>query len=117
MLYPPGGITVDFAYSEKAKTLQKQLSDFMDHSIYPNEQTYRQQIAASGNSHHHAEIVDELKEQARKQGQWNLFLPDQEYSTGLTNLEYAPLSCSSFDTKVIFTKFFNGRLTRPCDTK
>jgi len=83
---------VDFAYSEKAQTLQKQVSNFMDHSIYPNEQTYRQQIAASGNPHHHAEIVDELKEQARGQGLWNLFLPDQEYGAGLTNLEYAPLA-------------------------
>jgi acyl-CoA dehydrogenase len=83
---------VDFAHSDKAKTLQKQLSDFMDTYIYPNEQTYWAQIAASGNPHHHAEIVDELKEQAKKQGLWNLFLPEQEYGAGLTNLEYAPLA-------------------------
>jgi acyl-CoA dehydrogenase len=92
LLYPQGGITVDFTYSDKAKTLQKQLSAFMDHYIYPNEQTYREQIAASGNPHHHAEIIDELKQQARKQGLWNLFLPDDEYGAGLTNLEYAPLA-------------------------
>ncbi len=83
---------MDFAYSHKAKTLQKRLSDFMDHYIYPNEQTYRKQIAASGNPHHHAEIVDELKQQARQRGLWNLFLPDDEYGAGLTNLEYAPLA-------------------------
>ncbi len=83
---------MNFAYSEKAKTLQKQVSDFMERSIYPNEQTYRKQIAVSGNPHHHAEIVDELKGQAREQGLWNLFLPDQEYGAGLTNLEYAPLA-------------------------
>ena len=83
---------MDFAYSDKVKALQKQLSDFMEQFIYPNEQTYRQQIAASGNPHHHAEIIDELKEQARKQGLWNLFLPDDEYGAGLTNLEYAPLA-------------------------
>lgn len=92
LLYPQGGITVDFAYSDKAKTLQKQLSDFMDRYIYPNERIYREQIAASGNPHHHAEIVDELKEQAKKQGLWNLFLSDAEYGAGLTNLEYAPLA-------------------------
>jgi acyl-CoA dehydrogenase len=83
---------VDFSYSDKAKTLQMQVSDFMDRYIYPNEQTYQKQITASGNPHHHAEIVDELKEQARKQGLWNLFLPDHEYGAGLTNLEYAPLA-------------------------
>ena len=83
---------MDFAYSDKVRELLKQLNDFMDQYIYPNERTYREQIAASGNPHHHAEIVDELKEKARAQGLWNLFLPDEEYGAGLTNLEYAPLA-------------------------
>lgn len=83
---------MDFAYSEKVKTLQQQVSDFMDRYIYPNLQTYHDQLAASDNPHHHAEIVDELKARAREQGLWNLFLPDEEYGAGLNNLEYAPLS-------------------------
>jgi acyl-CoA dehydrogenase len=83
---------MDFAYSEKVNELRKQLSDFMDRYIYSNEQTYRDQIAASGNPHHHTEIIDELKVKARAQGLWNLFLPDDEYGAGLTNLEYAPLA-------------------------
>jgi acyl-CoA dehydrogenase len=83
---------MDFAYSEKVNELRKRLSDFMNRFIYPNEQTYRDQIAASGNPHHHAEIVDELKVQAKAEGLWNLFLPDKEYGAGLTNLEYAPLA-------------------------
>jgi acyl-CoA dehydrogenase len=83
---------LDFAYSARVNELLKRLNDFMDHSIYPNEQTYHAQIAASGNPHHHAEIVDELKARARATGLWNLFLPDKEYGAGLTNLEYAPLA-------------------------
>jgi acyl-CoA dehydrogenase len=83
---------MDFAYSEKVNKLRQQVNDFMERYIYPNEQTYRQQIAASGNPHHHAEIVDELKARAREVGLWNLFLPDKEYGAGLTNLEYAPLA-------------------------
>lgn len=83
---------MDFSYSEKVKTLQQQISDFMDRYIYPNLQTYRDQLAASGQPHHHAEIVDELKAKARAQGLWNLFLPDEEHGGGLNNLEYAPLS-------------------------
>src|SRR5579864_5258061 len=87
-----GGKPMDFAFSERANELRKRVSDFMDRFIYPNEQTYRQQIAASGNPHHHAEIVDELKTRAREAGLWNLFLPDKEYGARLTNLEYAPLA-------------------------
>lgn len=83
---------MEFAYSEKVNGLLKRVNDFMDRYIYPNEQTFNAQIAASGNPHHHAEIVDELKEKARAEGLWNLFLPDEEYGAGLTNLEYAPLA-------------------------
>ena len=83
---------MDFAYSDKVNALRARMSDFMDRYIIPNERTYREQIAASGNPFHHAEIVDELKARAKAEGLWNLFLPDTEYGAGLTNLEYAPLA-------------------------
>lgn len=83
---------MDFAYSEKVNDLRKRVSAFMDEYIYPNESTYKEQIEKSGNPHHHAEIVDELKAKARAAGLWNLFLPDKEHGAGLTNLEYAPLA-------------------------
>jgi acyl-CoA dehydrogenase len=83
---------MEFAYSEKVNTLRQQVSDFMERYVYPNQKTYHDQIAASGNPHHHAEILDELKPKARAEGLWNLFLPDEEYGAGLTNLEYAPLA-------------------------
>lgn len=83
---------MDFAYSEKVNALRQQVSDFMDRHIYPNLQTYRDQLAASGQPHSHPAIVDELKALAKAQGLWNLFLPDTEHGAGLTNLEYAPLS-------------------------
>ncbi|HXX77828.1 MAG TPA: acyl-CoA dehydrogenase family protein, partial [Ktedonobacteraceae bacterium] len=83
---------MDFAYSEKTNGWRKKLNEFMDLNIYPNDQLYHEQITASGNPHHHAEIIDELKIKAKEQGLWNLFLPDDEYGAGLTNLEYAPLA-------------------------
>jgi acyl-CoA dehydrogenase len=83
---------MDFAYSEKVNDLRARMNDFMERHVYPNERTYHEQIAASGNPFHHAEIVDELKVQARTEGLWNLFLPDNEYGAGLTNQEYAPLA-------------------------
>ncbi|MBA2288044.1 MAG: acyl-CoA dehydrogenase family protein [Ktedonobacteraceae bacterium] len=83
---------MDFAYSEKVNGLRGRVSDFMERYIYPNQKTHREQIAASGDPHHFAEIVDELKVKARAEGLWNLFLPDTEHGAGLSNQEYAPLS-------------------------
>ena len=86
---------MDFEYSDKVKELRQQLLTFMDDYIYPNEETYKQQKAANkerGRAYAKVPIVDELKEKARAQGLWNLFLPEEEYGPGLTNLEYAPLA-------------------------
>lgn len=83
---------MDFTYSARVEQLRAQLSDFMNRHIYPNERVPQEQVEASGNPFHHAELIDELKEKARAQGLWNLFLPDKDYGAGLTNLEYAPLA-------------------------
>ncbi len=83
---------MEFAYSEKVNELRSQLLAFMDRYIYPNEKVPHQQAEASGDLHHHSELVDELKIKARAEGLWNLFLPDKEHGAGLTNLEYAPLA-------------------------
>ena len=83
---------MDFAYSEKVNQLLSRLNAFMEQYIYPNDKLYHEQLAASDDPHHHAEIIDDLKPKAREAGLWNLFLPDEEYGAGLTNLEYAPLA-------------------------
>ncbi len=83
---------MDFAFSPKVEDLRKQLLAFMDEFVYPAERTYREQIAASGDPHSHAPVIEDLKAEARARGLWNRFLPDERYGAGLTNLEYAPLA-------------------------
>ncbi|MDA9637180.1 acyl-CoA dehydrogenase family protein [Candidatus Actinomarina] len=83
---------MDFNYSEKSLNLQKKLNKFFEEHIYPIEQAYDQEIEDSGNSLHIPDILDELKNKAKEEGLWNLFLPDSEYGAGLTNVEYAPLA-------------------------
>jgi acyl-CoA dehydrogenase len=83
---------VDFNYSKKSLNLQKQLVDFFEEYIYPNENAYDKEIEDSGNPLHIPNILDDLKEKAKKSGLWNLFLPDDKYGAGLTNVEYAPLA-------------------------
>jgi acyl-CoA dehydrogenase len=57
--------------------------------VYPAEETA---AAQRGDDWEQPPVVEELKAAARKQGLWNLFLPDREYGAGLTNLQYAPLA-------------------------
>jgi acyl-CoA dehydrogenase len=83
---------MDFAYSARTERLRERLLAFMEQHVYPSEGVPHAQIAASGNPHAHAPLVDELKPLAREAGLWNLFLPDADRGAGLTNLEYAPLA-------------------------
>ncbi len=79
---------MNFNYSEKTRELQKRLSAFMDAHIYPNETAYAREIN-SGDRWTPLELIEDLKEKAKTEGLWNLFLPEV---SGLTNLEYAPLA-------------------------
>lgn len=64
----------------------------MDSHIYPSEPVFEEQIQASGDPHFHPPIMEELKAEARQRGLWNLFLPDNRWGPGFTNVEYAPLA-------------------------
>ncbi|HEY0050555.1 MAG TPA: acyl-CoA dehydrogenase family protein [Pyrinomonadaceae bacterium] len=79
---------MNFDYSTKTRELQKRLQDFMDKNIYPNESAYTREIN-SGDRWQPLRLIEDLKEKARADGLWNLFLPEV---SGLTNLEYAPLA-------------------------
>jgi acyl-CoA dehydrogenase len=81
---------MNFEYSDKVQQLERRLRAFMDEYIYPNEATFRRQIA-EGDRWQPTEIVERLKPKARAAGLWNLFLPASERGAGLTNVEYAPL--------------------------
>ncbi|HWJ97019.1 MAG TPA: acyl-CoA dehydrogenase family protein [Acidimicrobiales bacterium] len=84
---------MDFSYSPKAEALRTELLDFMDSHVYPAEAVYHQQIVDSGDPHTHPPVMEELKQEARKRGLWNLFLPHKtQWTDGLSNSDYAPLA-------------------------
>ncbi len=83
---------MDFALSPTAQALQEKLLAFMDDFVYPAEAVWEEQMAASGDPHFHAPIIEDLKAEARAQGLWNLFLPHKtQWTDGLSNVDYAPL--------------------------
>lgn len=81
-----------FEHNDKTKELMARVGDFMDKHIYPAEAVYAEQMAGFGDDRWQVvPVVEELKEKARAEGLWNMFLPDSERGFGLSNVEYAPL--------------------------
>src|SRR5215211_3011831 len=72
----------------------------MDELVYPNEAKFHEQLEASGSRWSLPPVMEELKEEARSRGLWNLFLPDEEHGAGLTNCDYAPLAEIMGRTKI-----------------
>ncbi|EGI75321.1 acyl-CoA dehydrogenase family protein [Hylemonella gracilis] len=97
---------MDFDYSPRTQALRARLQRFMEDHIYPHEPTYHAELAAhtaAGKRWTPLPLIDQLKEKARAEGLWNLFLPRDSAEiagvngtdwggAGLTNQEYAPLA-------------------------
>jgi acyl-CoA dehydrogenase len=98
---------LDFSYSQKVIELQEKLTAFMEANVYPNERTYEQQLNEQESRWSAVPpIMEELKEKAKAEGLWNLFLPESEFGAGLTNQEYAPL-CEIMGRSLIGPEVFN----------
>lgn len=98
---------MNFSYSEKVVNLQKRVINFMEEYVYPNEKLYKEQLNQQETRWSDIPpIMQELKQKAKAEGLWNLFLPESEYGAGLTNLEYAPL-CEIMGRSMIGPEVFN----------
>ena len=87
---------MSFEYSQKSQRLQQALAAFMERHVYANETEFHRQLAQAGKRFAALPLIEELKQQARAAGLWNLFVPEThgEYSAhgGLSNLDYYPLA-------------------------
>lgn len=83
---------MDFGLSPKAEELRTRMAAFMEEYVLPAEAVYDRQLAEADDPHELPPIMRELKEKARAEGLWNLFLAHGDRGAGLTNLEYAPLA-------------------------
>lgn len=83
---------MDFQHSAKAQDYINRVKKFIKEEIEPVEADYLRELHSLDNKWVHLPIVEELKNKAKEQGLWNLFLPNEEMGAGLTTLEYAPLA-------------------------
>jgi len=84
---------MEFSLSPKATEYAAKLQAFLDKEILPAENLYHQQrdaFIAAGTPHKLPPVIEELKQKAKAQGLWNLFLPHLDH--GLTVTDYATLA-------------------------
>ncbi len=85
---------MDFELSPRVTELRDRVREFIAAHVYPVE---AEALAAlddevtveSGRAY--PEILVEIRERARSEGLWNLFMPDPEHGVGLSNWEYGVL--------------------------
>ena len=94
-----------FEFSDKSMNLQDKIKVFMDKNIYPNESKIEKEIN-TGNIWEPSLIIEELKQKAKSEGLWNLFLPESDKGAGLSNLDYAPL-CEIMGRSLFAPEVFN----------
>jgi acyl-CoA dehydrogenase len=100
---------MDFSYSGKVIALRDRVDAFMRAVILPAETEYREEVEANRRAGHPwqpTRTMERLKEKARAEKLWNLFLPASEHGAGLTNLEYAPI-CELMGHSPIASEAFN----------
>ncbi len=83
---------MDFKASPQVETLRERMLDFMDEHIYPQERELMEALDAEvGPGAPSPKNLVEVREKAKAEGLWNLFMPDERYGPGLTNWEYGLL--------------------------
>ncbi|MCP3734283.1 acyl-CoA dehydrogenase family protein [Sphingomonas sp. RP10(2022)] len=83
---------MDFEYSPRVEEWRGRMAVFRDTHVLPQNRAWSHATEAG---RYPSEIMEPLKQLARDEGLWNLFLPalrDDEPGTRLTNLEFAPLA-------------------------
>ena len=86
---------MNFEFSDRSKELALRISAFMDEHTFPSEPIYAEQMeefSKEGNKWQIPQIIEDKKKVAKKEGLWNLFLPENPMGESMSNLDYAPLA-------------------------
>jgi len=82
-----------FQHSDIVLGLMAQVDGFMEEHVFPRELDYRNWVDEPANRWQYPPWFADLKDKAKQAGIWNWFLPKEyeDFSPGLTNLEFAPI--------------------------
>jgi len=102
---------MDFEPSAKSKDYVKRTREFVNTHIKPIEKQYWHDIHAQNHGGDWTKwkippVMEQLKAKAKKEGLWNMFLPDPKLGAGLSVLEYAPV-CEETGRSMIAPEVFN----------
>jgi acyl-CoA dehydrogenase len=83
---------MDFNPSPEVASLRERVLDFMDEQIYPQERELMEALDAEVRPGvPYPENLVAVREKAKSEGLWNLFMPDERFGPGLKNWEYGLL--------------------------
>src|ERR671933_367905 len=98
---------MDFSPSPQVEELRERIAAFLDQHVYPVElEALRALDEEVGPGKPYPDILVRIRERAKDEGLWNLFLPDEEHGTGLTNWEYGML-CEEMGRSLVAPMAFN----------
>jgi acyl-CoA dehydrogenase len=97
---------MDFSPSDRVKSLTERLNAFLDEHVYPVELEALHALDEEVKPGvPYPRILVELRERAKSEGLWNLFLPG-DHGAGLTNWEYGML-CEVMGRSLVSPMVFN----------
>jgi excisionase family DNA binding protein len=83
---------MDFALTDRCQDFQQRLTAFMDEHVYPDEAVYEEQLREAGDPHAQPAVMEELKEEARHRGLWNMTRADLLTAAQVADLLGVPIS-------------------------
>src|SRR5919199_4115664 len=99
---------MDFSPSPRVEELRGRIASFLDEHVYPVELEALQALDDEvGPGVPYPRILVELRERAKAEGLWNLFLPGEEHGAGLTNWEYGILCEQMGRSPIVAPMSFN----------
>jgi len=100
---------MDFTPTPQVESLLERIREFNEEHVYPAEMELLRALdeeVTVETPRAYPEGLVELRERAKAEGLWNLFMPDERYGAGLTNWEYGML-CEEMGRSLISPMVYN----------